>query len=153
MDLNQDNPRLQAFLNAMEKWPDLSLLAAEPAVNDALLFLHGSLPEYAQTLPDQIYIRTGTLGRRITERVRREDTQVIGDIGMDTPYAPWVIGPDFPGEQIEGKVMYQAKIHKDRWWQFYNVMEENQQAANEVFSKKFIERFNALVVEHMRGLS
>jgi hypothetical protein len=148
---NQSDPRIERFLKKIEDWPDLSLTAAKPAIQDALLFLHGSIPEYPPTLPDQVYVRTGTLGRKITEQVSTDDVSVTGALGMNTPYAPWTVGPTFPGEEINGKTMYQAQVHVERWWQFYTVMDENMDGAREAFTDKFFERFHELVVQQVGG--
>jgi len=84
--------------------------------------------------------RTGTLGRKWTEKVRRDKSSVTGVLGTNVPYAPWVVGPDYPGEHINGKQMYQARVHQRRWWQLYGVFDENAAAAWDVFEDAFFEQ-------------
>jgi hypothetical protein len=95
--------------------------------------------------PEGQYRRTGTLGRQITEEVRMTSDGIEGEIGTATPYAPWVIGPDYPGEHINGQTMYQARIHENRWWQFDEVIEQNIQSAWDEFIRAFFTTFDQLV--------
>ena len=85
--------------------------------------------------------RDVNLGRKFTEKVTATDESVLGQLGTNVPYAPWVVGPAYPGEAINGKTMYQARIHQDRWWQFYDVMDKNTEAAWQVFEKYFWPEF------------
>jgi hypothetical protein len=89
--------------------------------------------------------RTGTLGRRWTEQVTKTGEAVTGEVGTNLNYAPWVVGPSEPGEEINGRTMYQARIHVDRWWQFGNVMAENVEAGWEAFDDAFWPVFLELV--------
>lgn len=168
---SQEFAKLQ---KSIEKWPAQALDSAEVAMEQALLYLHGRLPEYpteplpnpdgasfmtdkqrawfffnAQRgrIPGWSWVdghpvktgsaRTGNLGRKFTEQVVRNENAVLGSLGTNVPYAPWVVGPSFPGEEINGKTMYQARIHVDRWWQFAEVIDENQDEAWEEFTAAF----------------
>ncbi len=95
--------------------------------------------------PEGHYRRTGTLGRQITEEVRVTADGLEGEIGTATPYAPWVIGPDYPGEDINGQTMYQARIHENRWWQFGDVIAQNVQAAWDEFTRAFFKEFDRAI--------
>jgi hypothetical protein len=167
-------PEFEKLRKEIEQWPAEALDSAEVAMAQALLYLHGKLPEYPdQPLPNPDGVsymndaqrrwffanvrkgnvkgwqwieghpqktgsaRTGNLGRKFTEDVEREDIAVLGSLGTNVPYAPWVVGPSYPGEQINGKTMYQARIHVDRWWQFEPTMEANMDGAWNEFSEKF----------------
>lgn len=168
---------IDAFIETIEKYPEAALESAYPAMEQALLFLHGELPEYPAppAPPDGVSFmndaqrrwffaavkrgavrgwayaggkpvkvgsgRTGNLGRKFTEKVTLEDDQVLGQIGTNVPYAPWVVGPDYPGEDIGGKTMYQARVHQDRWWQFYDVMEASAENAWKKFEEYFWPEF------------
>lgn len=140
----------------IERSPEIALEVAEPAMRDALLFLHGRVPEYPEKPAPgtaskfwtdkqrrwfwwQIgqgntalfdYRRTGTLGRRITERVERTLVGVEGELGMNTPYARYVIGRDD-----------QARVHRGRWWVFEDVVDENADGALEEFGETFFRLF------------
>lgn len=75
--------------------------------------------------PEGRYRQTGHLGGSFTTEVTKDGNSVSGGIGTNTPYAGWVVGPDFPGEEFNGKIMYQAKVHANRWWQFATVINDN----------------------------
>lgn len=90
--------------------------------------------------PEGRYRQTGHLGQSITTQVTSKSNEVLGEIGSNAPYAPWVIGPDYPGEDFNGKTMYQAKIHRDRWWQFEDVVEDNIEDAWEIFETEIMDR-------------
>jgi hypothetical protein len=156
----------------IEELPLLALEAAEAAMHVALMTLHGELPEYpprpAPGLASQFwtprqrrwffwalrkgmiqvpYRRTETLGRQFTEQVTRDEKSVTGQLGTATPYAPWVVGPDYPGETIRGQTMHQARIHQNRWWQFQAVMDEATPAARDAFNESFFQEFDKRVRE------
>lgn len=89
--------------------------------------------------------RTGNLGRAKGRDVTRNNESVVAVLGFDSaiaPYAPWVVGADYPGEDVSGATMYQAQIHVDRWWQFGSIIEENIEAGWNVFNETFWEEFS-----------
>jgi hypothetical protein len=156
----------------IERLPDLALIAGGIAMEDALLFLHGQIPPYpgpaltGQTVKFMTakarawffanlrsgklklpYARTGTLGRSFTERTTVGADAVIGEIGTNVNYAPWVVGPSYPGQEINGRTMYQAKIHSGRWWQFEQAMTEAEPAAYGVFDDSFRQAFTRMIEE------
>lgn len=180
-----DYTDFEKFAKEIERWPILALDAAEEAMNQSVIYLHGKIPEYplppmggvgfataAQRawffasvkdgkVPGWRWVdghpqkvgstRTGTLGRKFTESVDRSQWEVIGEIGTNVPYAPWVVGPSFPGHEFDGRVMYQARIHADRWWQFENVMSENVDGAWQEFTDTFWPKFLELIDTHKGG--
>lgn len=127
------------------------LTAAKMGMEHALLLLHGKLPEYPpppakgeaskhwtdkqrryfwwafkKGLIEVPYRRTGTLGRQFTTEVQVEGVTVSGSLGTNTPYAPWVVGPpETEPLTFGGVVMFQAPIHRGRWWQFFVVVARN----------------------------
>lgn len=134
----------------IEDMPDMAKIPAEKAMYDALLVLHAAIPSYPPAPATNIYIRTGTLGRRITEDVLRTNSgEVIGLIGMLTPYAPWVVGDPKPGEYINGELMFQKPTFKRRgWWRFNEVMQDNTIEAWKEFSESFIVYFAQELNKH-----
>lgn len=165
-----DLKELRDLINAM---PDAALKAGEAAMEKTLLYLHGQLPPYPPPpLPGNAakfwtdkqrrfffaavkkglikvpYRRTGTLGRQFTTETRHVDDGIEGEIGTATPYAPWVVGPDYPGEVFAGKnngqPMYQARIHENRWWQFDEVIYKALPEAEKQFADEFFAEFNRL---------
>ena len=85
--------------------------------------------------------RTGLLGQSFSTDVEADDESVQGFVGTSDQKAPWVVGPDFPGEDNK----YQAKIHADRWWQFVPEMESNIESAWAKFRETFEEKFQAAI--------
>jgi hypothetical protein len=183
---------LNELREATEKLHELALRAAVPAMEKAVLYLHGRLPDYplAETvIPDGVSFlrtdaqrafffanvrkgnipgwhevnghaerfgsgRTGTLGRKETTWTYRSDQngdEVIGKIGTNLEYAPWVVGPDFPGEMINGQQMYQAKVHVDRWWQFAEEITDNMPEAWKEFDKVFADEYQKLLQQELGG--
>jgi len=139
------------------QFPELALTAAEPAMRDALIYLHGRIPAYpSNPAPGTAskfwtakqrrwfwwqvrklgntalfnYRRTGTLGRKITERVTRSTTEVEGELGMNTPYASMVIGRGT-----------QAPMHQGHWWVFEDVIDANAPGALDEFADTFLDEF------------
>ena len=184
IDLDDLGAELQKLI---EKLPEYAMQAAEPAMNQAMLYLHGQVPPYPRQAapgeqhnqnwtpksrawfffavragkipgwkwvedehgghPEGQYERTNTLGRRITTGVQVGENSVLGEIGTNTKYAPWVIGPEYPGEQINGAQMYQAKIHSDRWWRLYDVVETNAADTWDVFEDELLAGITALFTQ------
>jgi hypothetical protein len=60
------------------------------------------------------YRRTGTLGRRWTARVETGPKGVIGRVGNNTIYGPWVQSKRF-----------QSRVHRGRWQTDQAVMERS----------------------------
>lgn len=153
---------LDEFEAEIQRWPDQALAAGAVGMQEALTFLHGQIPQYppppGADAPSPLqterqrrwffwalregriqvpYVRSGDLGRGVATNVDVTDDGVLGAIGIGRASAPWVVGPDFPGERIRGEQMYQARIHSGRWWQFDEVIERNSDEADEVFVAEF----------------
>lgn len=56
------------------------------------------------------YRRTGTLGRRWTSKIDESGSSLVGVVGNNTEYAPWVQSVDAIGNRGP-----QARIHQGRW--------------------------------------
>lgn len=139
------------LMELIAKLPDLATQAGQPAMTDAVLFLHGEIPEYPPALPESSYVRTGTLGRRFTTNVEENPLSIIGELGNNVNYAPWVVGDSFPGSEINGVMKYQAKVHRGRWWQFNQVIDDNIERAWEVFDETFLPEFRDMIVKESGG--
>jgi len=70
------------------------------------------------------YVRTGTLGRRWTTKVTMGPDELLGTIGNDTAYAPFV--------QSGGQ---QAQIHQGRWETIEKVLDDNKPAIEQEFKR------------------
>jgi hypothetical protein len=78
----------------------------------AVLYVHQNLPVQVPQPPGTAYRRTGSLFRSITTEVESLGNEVIGSIGSNIEYAPWVISKN---ETPEG-LGPQAEIHQGRWF-------------------------------------
>jgi hypothetical protein len=90
----------------------------EIATHKAMDYVHSTVPPYPAPRPNQTYQRTETLGRSITTEVRNLGSDIIGAIGTNTVYAPWVISD----EAVPGLGGPQAWMHKGRWWTLQGVV-------------------------------
>jgi hypothetical protein len=78
-----------------------------PPMQRALYDMQNRMSLYPDTLPNQVYVRTGTLGREWTAaqaEINEVTGGVTGRVGTVTEYAPWVQKAD-----------QQAAIHQGRW--------------------------------------
>lgn len=91
----------------------------EAATDEALGYVHSTVPGYPPPPPLSTYRRTGTLGRSITTEVKSIGRQVVGAIGTNLVYSPWVISKE---ELLDGRGP-QAEVHEGRWWTLQGVVE------------------------------
>lgn len=94
--------------------------------------------------------RTGNLGRSQGRDITSDSNSVTALLGFDksiASYAPWVVGNDYPGDEINGEMMYQARVHVDRWWQFQSIIIENLDDGWRIFQNKFWEEFSKKISE------
>lgn len=145
----------------LKRLPDMAMAAAESAMNDALIYLHGQLPDYPPppgpglmsgqwtdkqrrwffwalrtgkiTVPYRRAVSAG-LGGSFTTAVTRTEGALEGVIGTGKPYAPWVVGRD-----------RQAAIHQSRWWIFEDVIDANLDGAAQEFKESFFKHFDELI--------
>ena len=96
---------------------------AAQTMDKAIKFVHSQVPAYPPPPPNSRYRRTGLLGRSIATDVKPLGTAIIGTIGSNVEYAPYVIG----GDDV------QAPIHQGRWWQLEKVVEAQIPAVVKIF--------------------
>jgi hypothetical protein len=106
--------------------------AVEKGMNKALLYLLGQVPPYPAPSPTSTYRRTGQLGRSITTRVEPGDDSIVGFIGTNIEYAQYVIDKD-----------EQAWMHKGRWWNLQDVVENNLDKVTEYINEAIREAIEA----------
>lgn len=99
--------------------------AIVPGVTRGMYLVHQNLPPYPAPPASSSYVRTGKLGQSITTEVTTQGSDVVGVIGSDIPYAPYVVGS---GDE-------QAWMHAGRWWQLDNVVEKNLDAIGEEIAR------------------
>jgi hypothetical protein len=100
----------------------------ERATHQAVLYVHSQLPPYPAPPPNSTYRRTGTLGRTITTEVRSLGNDVVGAIGTNTVYAPWVIS-----DKPVGSRGPQAWMHVGRWWTLQQVVRDAKDAIMDIY--------------------
>lgn len=81
-------------------------------MREVVLRLESDMKEYPIQDAESRYVRTGTLGRRWTNRVQMSNNGIIGTVGNNTEYAPWVQSRQF-----------QAAVHRGRWQTAEDVLE------------------------------
>lgn len=113
-DINISN---EAFLDHLAKvfTPDAFARAVLPGLQRGFYMVHQHVPPYPAPPVNSTYIRTGKLGQSITTDVYAAGAEVVGIIGSNIPYAPYVIGTDDE----------QAWMHEGRWWQLADVVEKD----------------------------
>jgi hypothetical protein len=62
----------------------------EPPMQRGVLRMQNYMQDYPPAPAHSHYIRTGTLGRRWTTQIDRSSDGLIGRIGNNTSYGPWV---------------------------------------------------------------
>jgi hypothetical protein len=77
---------------------------AETPMKKATMLLQGRMKRYPAQRASSSYVRTGTLGRRWTTKIRKDSRSITGIVGNNTIYAPWV----------QSK-LFQARVHRGRW--------------------------------------
>ena len=93
----------------------------------AVNYVHSQVPDYPAQLPS--YAQTGILGKSINTDVKTMGTDVVGLIGSDIEYAPWVIST----EQGTNSAGPQAWMHKGRWWTLQGVVKKAQEVVFKFF--------------------
>lgn len=95
------------------------------ATNRATKYVLSQIPAEVE-IPKPIgskYVRTNKLDQHYFDEVMTiGSNEIAGVVGNNIVYAPWVVGPDYPGEIIGGRMKYQAKIHRGRWYTLYGVV-------------------------------
>lgn len=85
-----------------------------PPMQRSVMIVQNALAKYPAQRSGSSYVRTGTLGREWTTRVRPEGGKLVGRVGTKVIYAPFVQSSQF-----------QAAIHKGRWQTDVQVLEAN----------------------------
>lgn len=108
--------RIEGVDRLMRKLDDLQQVhdILRPPMQRSVMILQAALAKYPTQKQGSPYIRTGTLGRSWTTRVRTEGGRLVGRVGTKTIYAPFV--------QSE---MFQANIHRGRWQTDVQILERN----------------------------
>jgi hypothetical protein len=89
-----------------------------PPMQRGVLRLQAAMQVYPPAPSHSKYVRTGTYGRRWTTRVTGSGSGLIGRVGNNVPYAPWV-----------GSAMFQTRFHAATGWRTDRSAVEQNEAA------------------------
>ena len=81
-----------------------AIATLRPPMQRSVYRLQAGMAKYPAARGGSSYRRTGTLGRRWTSVVTESVNGLVGTVGNNTSYGPWV--------QSE---MFQAAVHRGRW--------------------------------------
>jgi hypothetical protein len=102
-------------------------------MHQSVLLLQNRMAAYPPQRAGSAYVRTGTLGRRWTTRVQEIGNHtVLGTVGNNTTYAPWVQARYF-----------QAGIHRGRWQTEMDVTEQSRDEIAALFQAAIERAANA----------
>ena len=90
----------------------------------SVMRLQRDMAEYPTQRPGSAYRRTGTLGRRWITSVSRKGGGLVGKVGNNTTYGPFVQSSQF-----------QARVHRGRWQTDADVMDRNKAAIEADFAR------------------
>lgn len=120
---------VQIKINGMKQMLDKlgsidAIKALEPAMQRAVLRLEGRMKVYPPTRPGQRYVRTGTLGKRWTNKLEHVTGGLRGKIGNNTVYGPFVQSSQF-----------QRPFFRNRWQTDQQVLDEERGAIIQDFER------------------
>ncbi len=87
-----------------------------PPMQRGVYRLQGYMANYPPQAPTS-YVRTGTLGRRWTTKVTQGGDGLVGKVGNNTEYGPFVQSSAF-----------QASVHRGRWQTDADAIQDNERA-------------------------
>jgi len=95
----------------------------------ATLYVHGKLPSESSIPKRGTYKRTGNMVASITTDVKTMGGEMVGVIGTNMSYAPWVIS----SERVPNGDGPQAWMHKGRWYTLQAHLKKYQKDVNKFF--------------------
>ncbi len=103
---NKTSIKIEGIEKLMNKLKDLEKVydIIEPPMERSVMILQNALAKYPAQRPGSTYRRTGTLGRSWTTRVNREGGRLVGRVGTNVIYAPFVQSQAF-----------QRPVNRSRW--------------------------------------
>lgn len=106
----------------------------QPAMKDAVLYVHSTTPGYPPAPVGSRYHRTGTLGRSVTtmqgqapgalSRVEPISKGVVGVVGTNVKYGKFVIDR-----------RRQARWNRGRWWTLQGVVDKAKPGIKRILEK------------------
>lgn len=98
--------------------------ALRPPMERSVMRLQRDMADYPPQRPGSAYVRTGTLGRRWTKEVTQSGGGLVGKVGNNTAYGPFVQSQQF-----------QADVHRNRWQTDEQVVKRNEAAIVQDFRR------------------
>ena len=117
---------LDKLLSKFEKFENLKPQLRK-ATDKATKYVWSQIPPYPPKSPISDYRRTGTLGRTMYSDVREMGSSVVGLIGNNTTYAPWVISAERIGTRGP-----QARWHY-RWYTLQQVVKDAKNGVIQIY--------------------
>lgn len=113
---------IQQVNGNLNKLKNRSIL--RPPMAQSVQMLQRYMARYPSAPAGSSYTRTGTLGRRWVTRIKQTARGLLGEIGNNTPYGPFVQSERF-----------QARIHRGRWQTDEDAIRENESAIIRFFER------------------
>ena len=105
---------IDALIRKLDSMEDVYTVL-RPPMQRAVYRLQRDMADYPPQRPGTSYVRTGTLGRRWTTKIAQAPSGLIGTVGNNTSYGPFVQSSQF-----------QAWMHRGRWQTDAQVAERNE---------------------------
>lgn len=120
---------IKGFEQLQEKLRKLANLKPElvKTTEKAVKYAESQIPPYPPSVSS--YRRTGTLGRTMYSKVTELGSDVVGAIGNNTVYAPWVISAEEVGNRGP-----QASWHSGRWYTLQDVVKKAKNGIIQIYN-------------------
>lgn len=99
----------------------------------AVYRLQARMAQYPAQRPNSTYRRTGTLGRKWTTKITQSASELVGSVGNNTEYAPYVQAYRF-----------QARAHRGRWINTDKYVMDTEQ-------RNIVRDFEDTIAQRLRG--
>lgn len=97
----------------------------EEGMDEAIKYVRQEVPGYPPAIPNSRYVRTRVLGNSLTTEVRSLGSEVVGVLGTETIYGPYVIGEE-----------RQARVHRGRWYTLQAVLRSAKDGIIRIFEER-----------------
>lgn len=118
---------LQRKLGDMQQVNDV----LKPPMARAVFRLQRDMANYPPARAGSSYVRTGTYGRRWTTRITESNQGLVGTVGNNTIYGPFV-----------GSQRFQARVHRNRWTTDNQAVRRNEAAIVADFERVISDALN-----------
>lgn len=115
---------------------DTLISTFDPAVtklmDESMAYVWGKIPPYPEEPVGSQYRRrlSGGLGGSLSTEVKPLGSDIVGVLGSNIEYGPWVISTERFGDRGP-----QAWMHQGRWWTLQDVVEKAMSKVIEIFQR------------------